>query len=70
MKPLQALKSATSTAAEVLGKNLGIIEQGALANLLLISGNPIEDIGDLGKIEAVILEGKILERNELVKRID
>ncbi|GEM_PF-1498115 len=70
LKPLQALKSATSTAAEALGKNLGVIEQGALANLLLIDGNPIKHVRDLEKIEDIILEGKVLERDELANRIE
>ena len=50
----EVLKMATAANAELLGLSgarnpypgkLGVVEQGALADLLLVDGNPIEDIG-------------------------
>ena len=52
-KPAEALIMATSTNAELLGLSglrnpypgrLGVVEEGALADLLLVDGNPIENI--------------------------
>ena len=55
--PFEALKQATSVAGEMMelsgprnnydGK-LGVIEEGALADILLIDGNPLEDLTVLG----------------------
>ncbi|HYI12857.1 MAG TPA: amidohydrolase family protein [Thermoanaerobaculia bacterium] len=45
LTPLQALRSATSDAARFLGrKDLGVIEPGALADLVLLDADPLSDI--------------------------
>ena len=66
----QAIRSATSVAAAVLqmqGK-LGIVQAGAIADLLVIDGNPLLDIGLLmgqGKhIKAIMKDGRFV-KNEL-----
>ena len=58
----EALLSATSTAAELLGLEgrIGTIAVGKLADLLIVEGNPLEDIRvltDPGRIVAVFKEG-------------
>lgn len=65
-----ALRSATSSAAEVLGwsggmnpykeGSLGVIEKGGYADVILVNGNPLEDITKLERdnIEVVIKDGK------------
>jgi len=71
IKPLDVLSSGTFVASEVLGnRDLGRIEVGALANLLIINGNPSEDINDIENIEYVILKGKVFKREELFNRIN
>jgi len=62
--PAELLKMATSANAELLtlsglrnaypGK-LGVVEEGALADLLLVDGNPLEDIGLIGTPEKSLL---------------
>lgn len=63
MSPLEAITAATLTPAQILGLDdrLGTIETGKIADLVLVSGNPAENIQDLAKVEAVIQDGKMLE---------
>jgi imidazolonepropionase-like amidohydrolase len=53
--PMEALQSGTRIAAQVLGleKELGTIEKGKLADLVVVEGNPLDDIGILLKPERV-----------------
>jgi imidazolonepropionase-like amidohydrolase len=77
--PAEVLKMATATNAELLalsGKRnpypgkLGVVEEGALADLLLVDGNPIEDIKlieDPGKNFVVIMKDGKIYKNTLPK---
>lgn len=59
--PKEALMTATSTAAELLRKeNIGTIREGNLADIVLIEGNPLEDISQLKNIRSVIKNGEIV----------
>jgi hypothetical protein len=61
LTPIEALKTATGVAAELLRrKDIGIIKAGNLADLVLIEGNPTEDILNLSKINTVIKNGEIV----------
>jgi imidazolonepropionase-like amidohydrolase len=64
---MQALQAATRNPAEFLGKlqTQGTIEQGKFADLLLLDANPLDNIHNTQKIRAVILRGKVLDRNAL-----
>ena len=61
MSPLEALKSATTQAANLLGKAtvLGTIRPGAFADLIGVSGNPLQDIKSLNSIRFVMKGGRI-----------
>jgi hypothetical protein len=64
--PLQALRAATRDAAEFLGlEDTGTIESGKRADLVLLDANPLADIHNTQKIDAVILGGKLLDRHAL-----
>jgi imidazolonepropionase-like amidohydrolase len=75
--PAEALTMATSTNAELLGLSgprnpypgkLGVVEEGALADLLLVDGNPLENIklvADPGKNFMVIMKDGRVFRNTL-----
>lgn len=55
------LLSATSEAAKALGqKNLGTLEKGKIADLIMIDGNPIQDISALQNIELVVKDGVVV----------
>jgi imidazolonepropionase-like amidohydrolase len=55
-----ALKSATSVAAAALGRDqdLGAVEGGKLADLILVDGDPTADVGVLRQVRAVLIGGK------------
>ncbi|GMQ94687.1 MAG: amidohydrolase family protein [Acidimicrobiia bacterium] len=56
----RALKSATSTAAEIMGieADVGVISPGRVADLIVIDGNPLSDIGTLRDV-ALVLKGGV-----------
>lgn len=67
LSPLEALRTATYNPAKFFGKldSMGTIEQGKVADLVLLDANPLEDIRNTKKIAAVVLGGKILKKAEL-----
>ena len=71
LTPHQALAAATRNPAEFLraSKEWGTIEKGKRADLLLLDGNPLEDIRNTSRIEAVVLGGRWLDREERERMI-
>jgi imidazolonepropionase-like amidohydrolase len=69
LTPMQALQAATRNPAKFLGRleQLGTIEAGKVADLVLLDANPLEDIRNTQKIRAMILNGRLLNRRELDK---
>jgi imidazolonepropionase-like amidohydrolase len=67
LTPMQALQAATRNAARFMGRetDLGTIEQGKLADLVLLDANPLDDIANTRKINAVLLGGKLFSRVSL-----
>jgi imidazolonepropionase-like amidohydrolase len=67
LTPMQALQAATKMPAEFLGKlqTEGTVQQGKIADLVLLDASPLEDIHNSTKIRAVILRGKLLDRDVL-----
>jgi imidazolonepropionase-like amidohydrolase len=65
--PLDVLRSATAVNAEILQRSgeLGCIAPGALADLIVIDGNPLDDISLLGRSESTI--NLIMRNGEIVK---
>ncbi len=64
MAPLGVLRSATSVNAEAfgIGDRVGSIRPGLLADLLVVDGNPVENITALRRVELVLLGGQAVER--------
>jgi len=64
---MEALELATRRAAEFLGvdRDLGSVERGKIANLVLLDANPLTDIGNTKKVRAVIIRGRLLDRAKL-----
>ena len=68
LTPLQAITAATHDAARLMGADAewGAIVPGMAADLLVVRGNPAEDIGATRDIVAVIQRGVVLDRSQLV----
>jgi imidazolonepropionase-like amidohydrolase len=65
--PMEALQTATSNPAKFLDQesNFGSIDPGKIADLVLLTANPLDDIHNTRKINAVIANGRLFERKEL-----
>ena len=71
LTPWQALAAATRNPAEFLGATAecGTIAPGRRADFVLVSGDPLGDIANVGRIEAVAIGGRLFERPELDEMI-
>jgi amidohydrolase family protein len=71
LSPMEALQAATLNPARYLDKekDLGTVEKGKIADLVVLEANPLEDIGNSRKIDAVVLNGKLLPKAELQKTL-
>ena len=67
LSPMDALQAATINPARFLGQEheLGTVEKGKIADLVLLEANPLEDIRNTTKINSVVLNGRFLDRNAL-----
>lgn len=65
--PLEALQTATVNPAIYLNRStdLGTVEEGKLANLVLLDKNPLDDIRNTTTINAVMMRGKITDKEEI-----
>ena len=64
MTPMQAIQSATSRAAELLGKRgeVGTVAPGAYADLVAVAGDPLKDVALLQKVTFVMKDGRVFRR--------
>ncbi len=67
LTPLEALKTATINPATYLSEThrSGSIQRGNAADFVLLQGNPLKDIGQTLRIHAVVLRGRLLQRDQL-----
>ena len=57
--PVEAIRAATGRAAELLGLNAGVVRPGALADLLIVDGDPVANPAVLRQVRAVISRGRM-----------
>ena len=64
MSPIDALKSATTSDAELFGvaQKLGTLEKGKLADVIAVPGDPTTDITATARVSFVMKEGKIIRQ--------
>lgn len=61
MSPLEAIHAATGASARLLGRDdLGTVAPGKWADLLLVRGNPAEQVTDLHQVRLVTIGGKVV----------
>ena len=67
LSPIQALKTATVYPARFMHreKDVGTIEKGKIADLILLDADPSTDISNTRKINAVLANGRLLRRPDL-----
>ncbi len=70
MTPMEALRASTILAAEKIGfaPDLGSIEQGKLADFMVLDANPLDDIHNTTKIRWVVKNGEVWE-GETMKKV-
>jgi len=66
---MEALQTATINPVRFSGREteLGTIEKGKLADLILLDANPLADISNTKRINTVVLNGRLLDRDALAK---
>jgi imidazolonepropionase-like amidohydrolase len=67
LTPLQAIQAASRDAAQEMGvaNEVGTIEIGKTADLILLDADPLDNISNTTKIEAVVLHGRLFSKREL-----
>ena len=66
MTPFEALKAATVNPAKALNVETGTIEAGKLADLVVVEGDPLQNIANAHKVKRVIANGRVFEMNQLL----
>jgi imidazolonepropionase-like amidohydrolase len=69
LTPLEAIRTATTAAAELLGweGKAGSIESGAWADLVAVSGDPLSDVSVLSRIDWVMKAGQVVRSPETTR---
>ncbi len=69
--PLEAIQAATIVPARAMGmeKEVGTIEAGKRADLIIVDGNPLEDIRNTRKVRSVITNGVMYDCSELWRSV-
>ena len=64
MTPMQAIQSATTSAADLLGHSdiLGSIAPGKYADVIAVAGDPLQDISVLEHVQFVMKDGKVYKQ--------
>ncbi|HSE66613.1 MAG TPA: amidohydrolase family protein [Gemmatimonadales bacterium] len=72
LPPLAALQTATLNPARFFGltDSLGTVEQGKVADLIVLGADPLADIKNTNRIDAVIMRGSFIDRQELDRILD
>jgi imidazolonepropionase-like amidohydrolase len=67
LAPVAAIRASTSNAAKYMGEagQWGVVHVGAEADLVLLSGNPLQDVGNYQKIDGVFLDGRWFDADAL-----
>lgn len=69
--PLEAIQAATIVPAQVMGldKELGTVEVGKRADLIVVNGNPLESIHTIRNVESVVSNGTFYDTADLWRMV-
>jgi imidazolonepropionase-like amidohydrolase len=64
MTPMQAIQAATSSAADLLGHSneVGSVKPGKYADIIAVSGDPLQDVSVLENVQFVMKDGKVYKQ--------
>src|SRR3569833_3396033 len=67
MSPMQAIRCATMNGAAYLGmdKEIGSLELGKLADMIVLNANPLDDIHNSAKIKYVMVNGRLYDADSM-----
>jgi len=65
--PMEAIQAATLTPARAMGleKDSGTVEVGKRADVIVVDGNPLDNISDIRKVSAVFTGGRMFQPGQL-----
>ncbi|HEV3200505.1 MAG TPA: amidohydrolase family protein [Bryobacteraceae bacterium] len=71
MTPLEAIQSATIVSARAmhLDRDSGTVEPGKRADMILVAGNPLVNIGDIRKVSRVVANGRLYDAANLWRSV-
>ena len=70
LTPFEALQIGTIAPARFFGINAGTVETGKVADLVLLDANPLEDIGNSGRVHGVLAAGRWSTSAELLNDLE
>ncbi len=72
ISPIDVIRLATEGAARVMGveKDVGTVQVGKRADLILVDGNPLEDFSALRKVTRVVTNGRLYDTRDLWRAVD
>ena len=67
LKPIEAIRAATVEAAKAVGLpgQIGVLKSGALADIIAVEGNPLDDLSALQKVKFVMKAGRPVDLTTL-----
>ena len=70
MSPYEVISSGTRVVGDYFGENFGTIAVGQSGDLILVDGNPLEDIKNVSRISGVMARGRYVSRDEIEKKLE
>jgi imidazolonepropionase-like amidohydrolase len=70
MTPYEVIASGSRVVGDYFGENFGTVSVGESADLILVDGNPLEDVKNVSRISGVMARGKYVSKDEIQKRLE
>jgi imidazolonepropionase-like amidohydrolase len=69
LSPLQVLRAATSNGARAMGRDVGVLAPGKLADVVVLDADPLAEVRNLSRIHRIIKDGRIFTPDELMRSL-